>query len=215
LPIVLICPDFKSAGLVVNLARPGQSITGVTLLGQDLAAKRMEVLRAAVPKASRVAFVWRSLYDRTFFGQEMEAAARRVGLTVLATRDVRGGAEAPNVFAAMARDRADAVVVSSDPLSTLYHTRIIDLAITHRLPTMFDVREFVDAGGLISYGPTTSEILGRVAGLVDRILKGAKPGELPVEQPTKLELAVNLKTARALGLTIAPSLLQRADHVIE
>ncbi|HEY2991720.1 MAG TPA: ABC transporter substrate-binding protein [Methylomirabilota bacterium] len=215
MPIVSVCPDFVVAGMATNLARPGRNITGVAMLGRELIGKRLEVLKAAVPKASRVAFLWRTVYERTFFVQEMDGAGQRLGLKVLPAFEVQGPDDFAGAFAAMARDRADAVVVPADPVTLLHQKPIIELAARHRLPAIFDLREFVDAGGLVSYGPTSSEILGRVASLTDRILKGAKPGELPVEQPTKFELVVNLKTARALGLTIPPALLLRADHVIE
>ena len=215
MPIVSVCPDFIGAGMVTSLARPGGSITGVAMLGRELIAKRLELLKAAVPKASRVAVLWHAIYDRTLFSQEMEGAARALRLKVLPPFEVRAPDDFAGAFAAMASAHADALVVPADPFMLTHQQRVVDLAARSRLPAMFDLREFADAGGLMSYGPRISDMVGRVAVFVDKILKGAKPGDLPVEQPTKFELVVNMKSAKALGLTVPQSFLMRADEVIQ
>jgi putative ABC transport system substrate-binding protein len=215
MPVVALCPDFIGAGMVTSLARPGGNITGVAMLGRELIAKRLELLKATVPKASRVAFLWYAAYDHTLFSREMEGAARALRLKILSAFEVRAPSDFEAAFAAMARDRADVLVVPADPFTLIHRERIVDLAVRSRLPAIFDLREFVDAGGLVSYGPRLLDMVGRVAVLVDKILKGAKPGDLPVEQPTNFELVVNLKTAKALGLMVPPSVLVRADRVLE
>ncbi len=215
IPIVSICPDLVSAGIVASLARPGGSVTGVAMLGRELIGKRLELLKAGVPKASRVASLWNPVYDWTVFRREMESGARATGVKLLQPFEVRGPDDFEAAFAAMAKGRADALVVPADPFTVLHQERIVALAAKHRLPTMFDLREFVDAGGLMSYGPRVPDMVRRIAAFVDKILKGAKPGDLPVEQPTTFELVINLKTAKALGLTIPQSLLVRADQIIE
>ena len=215
MPIVSVCPDFVVAGMVTNLARPGGNITGIALLGRELIAKRMELLKAGVPKASRVAVLWYGEYDRTLFTQEMEGAARVLGLKLLPFFVVRGPNDFEAAFAAMAKSHADVLLVPADPFSLAHRQRIIELAARTGLPAMFDVREYVDAGGLMSYGPQLSEMMSRGAAQIDKILKGAKPGDLPVEQPTKFELVINLKTAKALRITIPQSLLVRADEIIQ
>ena len=215
IPIVSVCPDFVQAGMVTSLARPGGNITGVAMLGRELIAKRLELLKAAAPKATRVAVLWYAAYDRTLFHQEMESAARSLGVKCLPFFEVRGPDDFAAAFAAMARDRADMLVVPGDPFSLTHQQRIVNLAAQARLPGVFDLREYAEAGGLLSYGPRMVDMIGRVAVLVDRILKVAKPGELPVEQPAKFELVVNLKAAKALGLAIPQSVLLRADEVIQ
>ena len=205
-------------GLVANLARPGGNVTGLTFLGLELVPKRLALLKEAVPGISRVAVLWHpgGLAERT--GQEMvkeaEAAARGLGLQLQLVR-----AEAPKdldgAFAAMTRWRADALIPLPSPMLFAERKPIVDLAARHRLPAMYIAREFVDLGGLMAYGASQLDLIRRGATYVDKILKGAKPADLPVEQPTKFELVINLKTAKALGLTIPQSLLQRADQVIE
>jgi putative ABC transport system substrate-binding protein len=215
IPIVSVCPDLVGAGMVASLARPGGNITGVAMLGRELIGKRLELLKAGVPKASRVTSLWYPVYDRTIFRQEMEHGARAMNVKLLPFFDVRGPDDFEAAFAAMVKGRADALMVPADPFTLTHRQRIVELAAKSRLPTMFDLREFVDAGGLMSYGPRLPDLFRRVAAFVDKILKGAKPGDLPVEQPTTFELVINRKTAKALGLTIPPALLMRADQVIE
>ena len=205
-------------GLVASLARPGGNITGLTFLGPELVPKLLGLLREALPKVTRVAALWtpgelgkpttRDMLKRT------EAAARALGVQ-LQLVGVRGPDELDRAFSTMTKERAEALLVFPSPLLYAERRRIVDLVTTHRLPSMFNAREQVELGGLIGYGASITDLLRRGATLVDKILKGAKPGDLPVEQATKYELVINLKTAKALGLTIPPSLLQRADQVIE
>jgi putative tryptophan/tyrosine transport system substrate-binding protein len=216
IPIVMVnTPDPIQLGLVASLGRPGGNITGTTTLSADVSVKQLELLKEAVPRAMRIAILgnptnpWHPLAVKG-----AEAAARSLAVQ-LQIREARGRKELDDAFAAMSKDRADAVVVLADPMIFFYRTRVADLAAKRRLPAMYGVRGHVDAGGLMSYWANQAELYQRVASYVDRILKGAAPGDLPIEQPTKFELVINLKTAKALGLTIPPSLLQRADQVIE
>jgi ABC-type uncharacterized transport system substrate-binding protein len=205
-------------GLVASLARPGGNITGLTFLGPELVPKLLGLLREALPKVTRVAALWtpgelgkpttRDMLKGT------EAAARALGVQ-LQLVGVRGPDEFDRAFSTMTKERAEALLVFPSPLLYAERRRIVDLVTKHRLPSMFNAREQVELGGLIGYGASITDLLRRGATLVDKILKGAKPGDLPVEQATKYELVINLKTAKALGLTIPPSLLQRADQVIE
>jgi ABC-type uncharacterized transport system substrate-binding protein len=219
IPIVVSAMgDPVGDGLVTSLPRPGGNVTGLTFLGPGLVAKRLELLKEALPGISRVAV----LSHRGAFGErttremvsEIESAAHVVGVT-LHFLAVQSRDEFVSAFATMRRDRADAVLVFPSTLLFFERRRVIDLATKHRLPSVSAAREFVELGGLMAYGASINDLLRRSATHVARILKGAKPGDLPVEQPTKFELVINLKTAKALGLTIPPSLLQRADQVIE
>jgi putative ABC transport system substrate-binding protein len=210
--------DPVSDGLVASLAQPGGHITGSSFLGPGLVSKRLELLKEAVPGASRVAALWhpRAYGDRTMGDmlKEIEAAAQtlRVQLQLL---DARGPNDFDGAFSAMTRQRAGALIVLPSPMFYGEHRRIVNLATKNRLPASYAFREAVEAGGLMSYGASLPDLFRRAATYVDKILKGARPGDLPVERPTKFELVINLKTAKALGLTIPPSLLQRADQVIE
>ena len=204
-------------GLVASLARPGGNITGLTFLGPELVPKRLELLKEAVPKISRVAALWhpgafgeRATKDML---KETEVAARILGVQ-LQLVGVRGPDELDRAFSTMARERADAFIQFPSPMLFAERRRLVDLAAKHRLPSMFNNRESVALGGLIAYGASLTDLLRRGATHVDKILKGAKPADLPVEQPTKFELVINLKTAKALGLTIPQSVLIRADEVI-
>jgi putative ABC transport system substrate-binding protein len=204
--------------LVASLARPGGNITGSTFLGPELIPKRLALLKEALPKVSRVAALWHP----GAFGEpttkrmlnEAEAAAGTQGLR-LQLVGVRGPDEFERAFSTMTSQRAEAVVVFPSPMFFNERQRLANLAAKYRLPSMYNAKEFVELGGLITYGASIIDLNRRAATYVDRILKGAKPGDLPVEQPTKFELVINLKTAKALGLTIPPSLLLRADQVIE
>jgi ABC-type uncharacterized transport system substrate-binding protein len=199
---------------VGDLARPGGNITGVAGLGPELAPKRLELLTHAIPGLTRVA-VLRGLASQRLELQAMEVGARALGvqLQILEARDPAAMAQA---VAAASREEAGALVVFGDGGSFLPHrAHLAELAVTHRLPSIFGDRTFVEAGGLMSYGPSLSERGQRVAAFVDKILKGAKPGDLPVEQPTKFDFVINLKTAQALGLTIPPPLLFQATEVIQ
>ena len=202
--------------MVESLARPGGNVTGITNLTGELGGKRLELLKEAVPKLARVAV----LYDPAALSSVHEvkevlpAAARALGLTIQPW-EVRRADGFEKVFAALNKQRPDGLYVSGGPLMAANRKRIADFALRTRLPSMYRSREAVDAGGLMSYGADEAESYRRVAYYVDRILKGAKPADLPVEQPTKFELAINLKTAKQIGLTIPQSLLYRADKVIK
>jgi len=216
IPIVMATAgDPVGTGLVASLAQPGANITGLSLLSTDITAKRLELLRELIPKSTRFAFLGNSTIPPEVRGfRESEAAARVVGVTIefLESRDL---SEFDAAFATVRRKGVDAVIVTESTRNTEQRDRIVRLAATHRIPAMYGRREFVDAGGLLSYGPSYVEFFRRAAVYVDKILKGAKPAEMPVEQPTKFELVINHKTAKALGLTIPQSLLLRADEVIE
>jgi len=217
IPVVMAASrDPVGTGFIASLARPGGNITGLTGdAGPEILGKRLELLKEAVPRASRVALLWNPLPPGAeTFRKAVEGAARTLGVT-LQTVEVRGRDEFEGAFAAMARERADAVVVQPDPVLFTARTQVVLLATKHRLPAVFHAREFVEIGGLMSYGSSLAYQFRRAAVYVDKILKGAKPGDLPVEQPTKFELVINFKTAKALGLTISQSVLARADEVIQ
>ena len=219
LPIVLIAVgDPVTSGLVTSLARPGGNVTGSSTLDPDLVGKCLEQLQQAVPGVSRVAVLWEpgGLGKRT--EQDMlkaaEVAARVLGVR-LQFVEARGPADFDRAFSDMTRARAGALTVLASTRLFNERRRLVDLAAQNRLPAVYIAREFVDAGGLMAYAANRADMFRRAAIYVDKILKGAKPGDLPVEQPTKFELIINLKAAKALGLTIPPSVLLRADDVIE
>ena len=219
IPIVVpIMGDPVGDGLVASLARPGGNITGLTFLGPELVPKRLELLKEALPKVSRVAGLWHpgAFSERTTRDmlKQAETAARTLGVQ-LQLVGVRGPDEVDRAFPTMIKERADALIVFPSPMLFNERRRIVGLAAKHRLPTMSMAREWVELGGLMAYGSSITDLYRRAVTYVDKILKGAKPADLPVEQPTKFELVINLKTAKALGLTIPPSLLQRADEVIQ
>ena len=207
--------DPVATGIVASLRQPGGNVTGLTSINSELAAKRLDLLRSLAPRASRIAILWDETDAGSRLGeQEAEAAAKTAGLT-LHSVPVSSTASLEATFATVVRSRAGALMVVSTARLFSYRKRIAELALKHRLPTVDSSREYVDAGGLASYGTDYPELFRRAAVYVDKILKGAKPGDLPVEQPTKFELVINLKTAKALGLTIPQSLLGRADEVIQ
>lgn len=215
IPIVVAASaDPVGLGLVASLARPGGNITGTSLMAPELGSKRLELLKETVPKISRVAVLWHPRGAGRLEWQQTEAAARRLGVT-LQSYEVRNADDVARALEAMTQKRPDAVIMFFDPLTSGYRVIISDFALKNRLPTIFGSREFAAAGGLMSYGPNIPELFRRAAVYVDKILKGAKPRDLPIEQPTKFELIVNLKTAKALGLTIPPSVLIRADQVVQ
>jgi ABC-type uncharacterized transport system substrate-binding protein len=207
--------DPEKTGHVASLARPGGNITGLSILMTDLNVKGLELLTATVPGAKHIAVLGTpDMPSYTPSLKALQEAARRFQLQ-LRTVVARTGAELESAFSAMVREHAQAVLVLGFGPYMAARQRIAELALRHRLPTFFSWRDHVEAGGLMSYGPDLSDLLRRAAIYVDKIFKGAKPGELPVEQPTKFELVINMRTAKALGLTIPPSLLARADRVIE
>jgi ABC-type uncharacterized transport system substrate-binding protein len=216
IPIVMASSgDAVATGLVQSVSRPGGNVTGVTGIAPETSGKRLELLREAFPKKSRIAVLWNPLNPLGVPEyRETESAARRRRLTLVWV-EARTAAELEAGFAAATKARVDLLVVFPDPVFTTARPRIVDLAAKHRVPAMYVFREDAEAGGLMSYGPSIPEQFRRAATYVDKIFKGAKPADLPVEQPTKFELVINLKTAKALGLTMPQSLLLRADQVIE
>lgn len=216
IPIVLAAVgDPLGTGIVSSLARPGGNITGVSLLNAELSGKGLQVLKEAVPGAVRVAVLWNSenrLHREVRAATEAAAATLKVHLQLL---DVRGLDDLPKAFAAITRQRADALLVFPDSVSLAHRTQILDFATSRRLPAMYPFSEMVEEGGLSCYGPNLAENLREAAGYVDKIFKGAVPGNLPIAQATRFDLIINLRTAKTLGLTIPPSLLLRADRVIQ
>jgi len=212
--------DLVAAGLVESLARPGGNITGSQLLNEELLPKRLELLKALTPNLSKVALLREDLTTSVLpqtaegYDQRVVTAARTLGVEVH-TFVVRRAEDLPGAFLGMKKNHDQGVVVASPAFMFVHRKVVIDLAAMHRIPAIYELRVFVAPGGLMSYGVNASEMERRAATYVDKILRGAKPGDLPVEQPTKFELAINLKTAKALGITIPPSLLLRADHIIE
>jgi putative ABC transport system substrate-binding protein len=219
LPIVFaIAADPVTDGLVTSLARPGGNVTGLSSLAPELVGKRLEQLKQAVPGVSRVAVLWQpgAVGERTEKDmlKSAEVAARALGVQ-LQVVEARGPADIDRAFSDMTRVRAGALTSLGGPMFFNERRRLVDLAAKNRLPAVYPQREFVDAGGLMAYGPNLADVFRRAATYVDKILKGAKPADLPVEQPTKFDLVINLKAAKALGLTIPPSVLGRADEVIQ
>ncbi len=216
IPIVMASAgDPVRSGLVSSLAHPGGNVTGLTVLGPGVAAKRLELLKQAVPNMSRVALLWNPANpDQESSFKEVQAGAHAMGVTLLSV-EARSGEELEQALATMKHNRPSALVMTADSVHQRYIGRIVAFTLETRLPAMYQLKEAVDHGGLMSYGASLPNLGRRAATYIDKILKGAKPGGLPVEQPTKFELVINLKTAKALGLTIPPSLLQRADQVIE
>ncbi len=216
IPIVIMgAGDPVGTGLVASLAHPGGNITGLGDVTTELSAKRLELLKETVPKLSRVAVLWNSADGgMTLRFRQIQIAAGTLGLTVRPL-GVQESEDFEQAFAAMTQERPDALFVVADVLTGFHHKRIRDFAAQNRLPAMYERRERVADGGLISYGPSFPDLERRGAALVDKVLKGAKPADLPVEQPTRFELVVNLKTAKALGLTIPPSILIRTDEAIQ
>jgi putative tryptophan/tyrosine transport system substrate-binding protein len=216
IPIVMISVgDPIKAGFVQSLARPGGNITGNTILGTEMAGKRIQVLKELIPSASRVAFLWNpnNASHLAYLG-EWRALAPMLSIEALFV-EVGQPEQFEPAFVAMMGKHPDALSVTADPFHVAQVGWIIDFVAKNRLPTIYVVKENVFAGGLMSYGPNLPDLFRRAAGHVHKILQGGKPADLPVEQPTQFELAINLKTAKALGLTLSPSLLTTADDVIE
>jgi putative ABC transport system substrate-binding protein len=217
IPIVMAAvADPVHAGLVASLARPGANITGNAALTAELSGKQLQLLKETLPRLSRVAVLSNGAnpaYTR-IVKEETEIAATTLGIR-LEFVDLRSSGQVEDALATVAQHRVDALLLLPDPVIYPHRTRLADFAVENRLLTIALLREFANAGSLMSYGPSLSDLVRRSAAYVDKILKGAKPGDLPVEQPTKFELVINLKTAKALGLTIPPSVLGRADQVIE
>jgi putative ABC transport system substrate-binding protein len=216
IPIVLVAgTNPVETGLVKSLARPGGNLTGLSISGGEVAGKRLALLMEVVPKVSRVAVLLDPTNPaHTVFWRETESAAQKWHLR-LQRVTVQAPDEIEAAFSAMAKARTEALVVFTDPMLYAQRSRLADFAARNRLPTINMIKGHAEAGDLMAYGPDYRDLYRRAAEIVDKILKGAKPADLPIEEPTKFELVINLKTAKALGLTIPPSLLQRADQVIE
>ncbi len=213
IPIITVSADPVSVGLAASLARPGANVTGLAIT--QATGKRLEMLTQAVPTARRVAILVNPTNPNTSaYRRETETTAEAIGVKLLVF-EVSAPEAIVDVMATVAKARPDALVAAGDPLFSVVQQQLIELVARHRLPAMWEQGMSVTAGGLMAYGASGIELYERAAKYIDRILKGAKPGDLPIERATKFELTINLKTARALGLTIPPSLLQRADHVIE
>src|SRR4030095_5143312 len=214
-PIVMTnAGDPVDQGFVASLARPGGNITGLSSLTHDLAGKRLELLKETLPKLSRVAVMWHpDAIGSTLNWKETQLAARELGLR-LQSLEVRSREDLSGAFHAASKERAQALVALRSPIIGIERKRIAELAIKNRLPAIYDDRAYVEAGGLMSYGTNQADLYRRTAVYIDKILKGAKPADLPVEQPTKFEFIVNLNTAKQIGLTIPPNVLARADKVI-
>ena len=216
IPIVMVLvADPVAFGFVASLARPGGNVTGFAFLLPELSGKRLQLLKDAIPRLSRVAVLWNAANPyKAFDLKEVQAVAEALNVAVR-TLPVRGPDDFAHAFEAAIASGAGGLITLDDPFTIGHRTRIVSLALKYRLPALYGVRPFADAGGLMSYGPDRFDQNRRAATYVDKILRGAKPADLPVEQPTKFELVINLKTAKALGLTIPPSVLGRADQVIE
>ena len=207
--------DAVESGLVASLSRPGGNLTGISDMAVELSAKRLELLKETFPKASRIAILWnQDDLGMTLRYRQIDRAARALGVTVQAL-GVREPDDFGVAFSAMTRERPDALFLVADMLTNLNRKRVIDFAATHRIPAMYDSSLVVADGGLMSYGPSNVDSLRRVAYFVDRILKGAKPADLPMEQPTRFYLLINMKTAKALSIKIPDSIMLRADKLIE
>jgi putative tryptophan/tyrosine transport system substrate-binding protein len=216
IPIVMLAAgDPLGSGLVASLARPGGNVTGMSLMIPDLGGKRLELLKEVLPRVARVTVLWNAAnpYPTRVF-KEMQTVAPTVGIELISV-EVRGPDDFDGALEAIRRLRPDALVVVEDPLTLSNIKRFPEFVASQRLPALYGVREFVDAGGLISYGPNIADLFRRSAYYIDKILKGAKPADLPVQQPTKFEMLINLKAAKALGLDIPPTMIARADEVIE
>jgi putative tryptophan/tyrosine transport system substrate-binding protein len=216
IPLVMVAVgDPIGTGLVASLARPGGNITGLTSIAADLEGKRLELLREVIHKLPHIAVLWNPASPfQVIAEKELQVAAQVLRMRVQSL-GVQGPEDFDNAFAAILRDRPGALLVLADRLFLHNRARVVEFAVKHRLPGVYAYRELVEAGGLMSFGPSYAGMHRRAAHYVDKILKGAKPEDLPVEQPTKFELVINLKTARALGLTIPQSVLIRADEVIQ
>ena len=212
-PIVMAASgDPVGARFVASLARPGGNVTGISTMVAELGSKRLELLKEVVPRVARVAVIWSPASQREL--EMIRAAADKLGLT-LKLMEVRNAYDLARTFAVLEKERPDALTMLFDGLTSGYRGLVGDFATKHKLPTVSGAKEFAEAGGLMSYAPDIADSFRRAASYVDKILRGAKPGDLPVEQPTKFELVINLKTAKVIGLTIPQSVLLRADQVIQ
>jgi putative tryptophan/tyrosine transport system substrate-binding protein len=207
--------DPVGTGLIASLAHPGGNVTGLAVLNGETSAKRVELLQEVMPGLAKGAVLWNSANPANALAwRETESAGRKLGV-VLISQELRGPADFEAAFAAMAAQKPDVLLVIQDALTLEHRKEIIDFALQNKLPSMFVGKEWVEEGGLMSYGDRLPERYRRAADLVDKVLRGTRPADIPVEQPTTFELVVNLKTAKAIGLTLSPAFLARADQVIE
>jgi len=214
IPIVVTSGNLLESGLAKGLASPGGNVTGLTLMASDLNGKRLEIFQEALPKMKSVAVLWTArAFEATAGYKELDATSKALSLR-LHSLEVRSAEDLAPAFGAMTKARDQGLFLMLSPLATLNSRRIVELALKRRLPGMFPTKQFTEEGGLMSYGTSTSDMYRRAAAYVDKILKGAKPADLPIEQPMKFEFIVNLKTAKQIGLTIPPNVLARADRVI-
>jgi putative ABC transport system substrate-binding protein len=214
IPIVMTSGSPVERGLAESFSKPGGNVTGLSVFALELSGKRLELLKETVPKMTRVAALWSTSENESVMGfKETQDAAKALSLRMHSAELGKAG-EMEKTFAALTKARVDAVLVVLSPLVTLHSKRIVELALKQRLPGMYPTRQFSEEGGLMAYGPLIGDLYRRAATYVDKILKGAKAADLPVEQPTKFELVINLKTAQQIGLTIPPNVLARADKVI-
>jgi putative tryptophan/tyrosine transport system substrate-binding protein len=216
IPVVFVMADPVGSGVVSSLAHPGGNMTGQSLsIEEQFAGKWLELLKEAAPQVVRIAYLWNPAnHSSASSWKAMQGLASTIKVT-LQSVELRDPKQIGEAFAAIVRERAEGVIVDSDPVNGSNQTQIVEFAEANHLPAIYVWRRYVDSGGLMSYGPSFYELWRHTATFVDKILKGARPADLPVEQPTRFELVINLKTARALGLTVPPSILARADEVIE
>jgi putative ABC transport system substrate-binding protein len=215
IPVVMFAGDPVALGLVASLARPGGNLTGLSYFNAELHGKRLQLMTQLVPQLTRLAVLKNpTVAVHAIFWQQTEVAAQKLGVKLLPV-EVRGPNDFETAFTVAKQGNAQALLAFDDPLTMLYRSRIVNLAASNRLPAIYGFREFPDAGGLMSYGADFVVLFRQAATFVDKILKGVKPADLPVEQPTKFEFVINLKAAKALGLTVPPVLLTQADEVIE
>ncbi len=215
IPIIFVAiGDPVGLGLALSLGRPGGNLTGLSTLSEEYSVKCVELLKEVVPKTSRLALLWNPKTMLNARAKEVQDRAKALRVK-LESFEVRAPDEFDGAFVAMTKERVDGLIVLADPLTVRYRTRIVELAAKNRLPTIYQFAEFVRVGGLIAYGTSVPDVFRRAAIYVDKVFRGARPADLPIEQPTKFELVINLKTAKSLGLTIPPSLLLRADQVID
>jgi putative ABC transport system substrate-binding protein len=216
IPIVMTSGNPVEQGLADSLAKPGGNVTGLTVLLSDLSGKRVELLKETFPKINRVATLWSSRDELSSVAFKETQDAAKAFAVQLYSMDLRNAEDIDKAFAELPKKHVDAVLVAtSNPLVTLHSKQIAELALKHRLPGMYPTRQFAEEGGLMAYGPLISDLYHRAATYVDKILKGVKPADLPIERPTKFELVINLKTAKQIGVKIPPNVLARADRVIK
>jgi putative ABC transport system substrate-binding protein len=215
LPIVMTSGNPVEQGLAETLSHPGGNVTGLTVLASELSGKRLELLKETFPKTTRVATLWNSRENESMVGFKQTQDAAKAFSVKLDSVEVHSADDIEKAFADLPKSGVDALLVMLSPLVTLHSKHVVELALKQRLPSMYPTRQFAEEGGVMAYGPLVGDLYHRAATYVDKILKGARPADLPVEQPTKFELVINLKTAKQIGIIIPPNLLARADRVIK